>query len=196
MSQVLAVLQAVRARLAHPRSWVKFHWSAHRDEYGAVHRLEANDSRPANCWCLGQAITLAILELSGPSGGGSQTTGADVVRFTELRSDVERVLLQMLEDLGIVDRDTGRPFPAVYVWQDRPSVSHTDLLGLLDRTLYRLNEVSRNPESEATYDEVEALAEADVKAGVVGRQLEGRLADYQSEYEEYWQVARVAPPSN
>ncbi len=183
MTTVITVLQAVRERLADPRRWVKFHWSAHRDEYGVARRVEANDRRQANSWCLGQAITLAVLEQTGPSG------------VTELRSDVERELLRMLEDLGIVDR-SGRPFPTVYLWQDRPSVSHTDVLGLLDRTLYRLDHAARHPELEGIYDEVQALAEADAKAGVVGRQLEGRLAAYQAEYEEHWTGARLAPPSN
>ncbi len=59
-----------------------------------------------------------------------------------------------------------------------------------------MNDVARDPALESIYDEVEALAEADAKAGIVGRQLDAQLADYQSEYEEYFQVARTAPPSN
>ncbi len=141
MTTVVTILQAVRLRLADPRAWVKYHWSAHRDEYGAVHRVEAGDERRGNCWCLGQAITLAILEQTGPSGG-SQTTGTDVVRFTELRSDVERELLATLDSLGVVDRDTGTPFPAVYLWNDTQQTAHHEVLRVIDSTNARLAEAA------------------------------------------------------
>lgn len=188
MSDVVPVLQAARARLSGPRAWVKYHWSAYRDEHGIVHRLEANDKKSANCWCLGEAITLAVYDNMAPRG--------TMRAVADLRSDAERELLTTLERMGDVDPVTGRPFPAVYLWQDRPTVSHADVVGLLDATLARLLDVTRDPALEALYTEVEALAEADAKAGIAGRQLDPRLADLQSEYEEYFRMASAALATN
>lgn len=187
MSAVVTVLRAVRERLSDPRRWVKYHWSAFRDELGCVHRLEVDDKRRANCWCLGQAITHAAYAHTTSSGSAS----ADTVRVTELRSDVERVLLETLDEFGVVD-SAGKAFPAIYLYQDRPEVSHADVIFLLERTLARLTDVTRDPALEALYDRVSALAESDAKAGIAGRQLEGELADLQAEYEEAHLAAAVA----
>lgn len=178
---VITALQAVRERLANPRAWLQGVWCGRRDAKGHVTMLTTRgEINNANCWCLSEAISIAV---------GKTLDAKGLVQYTELRSDVEMELLNTLGALGIW-------VPAVHQWNDRPTTSHADVLGLVDATLARLDNVVRDPALEAIYDEVEALAEADAKAGIAGRQLEPRLAEYQAEYEEYFLVTRTAPPSN
>lgn len=131
MSLTIQCIRTTRELLADPRRWVKGFWSAHRDAHGVVRPLESgNYAIRSNCWCLSQAITNAVLMNTGPSGNGvTQTTALDVSTFAELRSDVER---ELLETLGNANR-----WPVVYLFNDADETSHADVLGLLDRTLLR-----------------------------------------------------------
>ena len=181
MSAIVPVLQAVRERLANPRAWVQSIWCGRRDDRGHVIMLTTRgELNRADCWCLSEAISITV---------GKTLDSKGLVKYTELRSDVEMALLNELGRRGVW-------VPAVYTWNDLKTTSHADVLGLLDATMAALTEVTTNPELQAIYAEVEALAEADAKAGIAGRQLEGRLAAYQAEYEEYWTAASLALSSN
>lgn len=128
---VVQCLRTVRELLADPRRWVKGFWSAHRDARGVVHSIAAGDyTLRANCWCLGQAITNAVLMNTGGIEAGRRQTTSDYVRtFSELRSDVERELL--------ADLDSTR-WPVAYLFNDDTETSHADVITLLDKTLARL----------------------------------------------------------
>jgi hypothetical protein len=122
MNAVVQVLRTVRELLAEPRRWVQGRWLAHRDRYGAILQpTGASGARPANCWCLSEAISRAIVmnhEDVGP------------VTFTELRSSTEQELLTTL--------DADERYPAVYVFNDAKKTAHADVIELLDKTLARL----------------------------------------------------------
>jgi hypothetical protein len=113
----VAVLRDVRERLADPRRWLQGRWCAYLTASGQ--RKPVPEHKLANCWCLGGAITVSI---------ASAIIRPGMATFTELRSDVERELLETL----------GEPLPAIYMFNDRPSTSHADVLELIDRTIERL----------------------------------------------------------
>ncbi len=129
MSQVVTVLRDVRERLADPRHWLKRQWCGYITSDGRRLR-EVPEHVLANCFCLGGALSVSIASL---------ITAPGIYSFTELRSDVERELLTTLDDLGVVDRDTGKPFPVIHLWNDRATTSHADVLTALDKTLQRLS---------------------------------------------------------
>lgn len=113
---VITVLRDVRERLADPRHWLKGQWCGYvTPDARRLREVPANVL--ANCWCLGGAINVAV---------ASMATGP--VTATELRSDVERELLETL----------GLPLAAIYMFNDRASTSHGDVMALLDTTLERL----------------------------------------------------------
>jgi len=122
-AQVVTALRAVRERLATPRAWLQGLWCGRRDAKGHVTELTTRgEFNNANCWCLSEAVSIAV---------GKELDAAGLVKFTELRSDVEMELLNTLGERGIW-------VPAVYQWNDRKTTSHADVIGLLDDTLARL----------------------------------------------------------
>ena len=128
MSPVAQVLTAVRERLADPRAWVQGTWAGIRTHGGYVVPFNQHrDMARANCWCLSEAITLAMPELVR---GGLDT-------WTELRSDVERELLNTLDELGAVDAN-GKRWAVIYQWNDDGLTSHADVMALLLLTLGRV----------------------------------------------------------
>lgn len=122
-SQVIPVLRAVRDRLSDPRAWLQGVWRGRRDAKGNVIMLTTRgELNQADCWCLSEAISIAV---------GKSLDVAGKVKFTELRSDVEMELLNTLGTRGVW-------VAAVYVWNDDKKTSHADVLDLIDKTLQRL----------------------------------------------------------
>jgi hypothetical protein len=121
LSQVVAVLRAVRERLDDPRAWVQGHWAARRDGRGVILPTASALAQGLgpNCFCLGEAINRALIKLD---------VGA---AFTVLRSDVEGELLDELRGRGV-------HVNAVYLWNDARSTAHADVIELLETTISRL----------------------------------------------------------
>jgi hypothetical protein len=183
---VVAALRNARARIEHPRRWVQGYWQAHRDDHGVLRRPQPLIGLQANCWCLGQALSLAVIEALGQQSFG--------VAHAELRSDCER---ELLTTLGTGPEPVN--VPAIYIWQDAGNVSHADVLRCVDGTIQRLapsDDVTRNPEWEARYDRARELARADVNNDRDPRVLQGELAEFQTEYDDQYTAAQLERVSN
>lgn len=117
MSKAACILRAMRERLRESRFWVQGTWCGLRDaRYGHVTPLLGRDVRGGNCWCLGEALTLACKELAGDE-------------FCQVRSDVE------LKLLAIIERRGGDTWSNVAPWNDNPKTSHADVMSVLDQAL-------------------------------------------------------------
>ncbi len=130
MSHVVTILRAARERIADPHRWVQGTYAGIRTPKGQVIPFyQHRDMARANCWCLGEAINIALTNLQPNMGD---------VAWTELRSDVERELLTTLDELGIVD-GSGRRYAAIYQYNDDfQRTSHADVLNAVDKTIQRL----------------------------------------------------------
>lgn len=124
MSEVLAVINEVAMRLSDPRQWLQGTWQGKRGRDGFVEQLPQGSSG-ANCWCLSQAINIAVGVRAGT-----------VRNLAELRSDVETELLRTLELAGI----TG--FGLLYVWNDARSTTFEQVTALLAASWMRVSEAA------------------------------------------------------
>lgn len=132
MNPVVPILLAVRARLADPTRWLQGAPFGTRDRRGEMRLF---GSGPSNCWCLSEAITLAV---SGAVGhGGYACSDGQRVTWTELRSEVERQLMPSLDVLA-----PGHEWTAVYQFNDYSKTTHADVVRLVDVTIERLREAA------------------------------------------------------
>jgi hypothetical protein len=130
VNPVVTILRAVRDRLSDPRRWIQGTYAGIRTPQGTVIPFwQHRDFGRATCWCLGQAITLALNDIAASLGD---------LAWTELRSDVEREVLTTLDELGAVDGSGARYGALCRFNDDFQRTSHADVLNAIDKTLERL----------------------------------------------------------
>jgi hypothetical protein len=90
--------------------------------------------------------------------------------LAELRSDVERELLETIEV------ESAKKWPALYLFNDWPETSHADVVRFVRATRERLNDFANKREAMK-------LAEFDAKHETDPRVLTGALAHWQDQYD-------------
>lgn len=169
VATLLSILDDTLTRLASPRAWLQGHYQGHRDRGGALIATHILGPRPANCFCLTRAITLAVDGLEGET------------HRAQVRADVEREILESIEVA------TGRRWTALYRFNDSESTSYADVIGALKATRERLAD-------HANECEAVRLAELDARHGTEPRALTGHLAPHQFDYDLAMsaELARIA----
>ena len=167
---ILSVLDDVAMRLADPRQWLQGAWQGQRLSNGEVRGALLTGGTP-NCWCLSQAVTIATERLACGT----------LAHVTELRSDVERELLETVATLYHSE------WSALHIWNDDAGTSHADVMRTVNVTRERLR-------AWANEQEAQRLAVEDARAGRDPQILTGELADDQLEYDTRYsaELARIA----
>lgn len=119
------ILLDVRRQLSDPRRWVQGTYCALRTPDEVIPFWRLGDRSKVNCFCLATAISLAIDSLKISPGGET---------WTEIRSEVERVLLGIIDEAGKRD-GAGKPYVVVSHFNDAVTTDHQAILWLVDEGL-------------------------------------------------------------
>jgi hypothetical protein len=124
MTEVASVVDDLLARFTDPRRWLQHAWQGYRAPNGSV-RHAICETPSDNCWCVSQAITIAVNQRIGT-----------VANLSELRSDVER------EILATVEEETGEVWVTVAHWNDHETTAFQDVVAVLVVTRGRVREAA------------------------------------------------------